>query len=89
MKKRPIGAAVMAAVASLAVMAPLALGDGGKATAGRLLASRHGNRGGGTMRKSMRAAATAAVLSLALLALVLVGRGAARAGVSLSDFCGD
>ena len=41
------------------------------------------------MRKSMRAAAIAAVLSLALLAPVLVGQGAAWAGVSLSDFCGD
>ncbi|HVM79955.1 MAG TPA: hypothetical protein VMU06_13120 [Stellaceae bacterium] len=43
MKKRQvIAAALMAAIASAALLAPLALGDGGKAVAGTLLASRHG-----------------------------------------------
>jgi hypothetical protein len=43
MKKRLIGAAMLAVAASLALVAPLALGDGGKAAAGTLLAGRHGN----------------------------------------------
>jgi hypothetical protein len=43
MTKRLIEAAMLAAVASLAALAPLALGDGGKAAAGTLLASPHGN----------------------------------------------
>lgn len=41
MKKRVIGTAMLAAVASIAVMAPLALGEGGKAVAGTLLSSLH------------------------------------------------
>jgi len=42
MKTRAIAAALMAAVASVGLLAPLALGDGGKAVAGTLLAGWHG-----------------------------------------------
>jgi len=42
MKRRVIAAAFMAAVASVGLLAPLGLGDGGKAVAGTLLAGRHG-----------------------------------------------
>jgi hypothetical protein len=41
-KRRVIEAALMAAIASAALLAPLALGDGGKAMAGTLLTGRHG-----------------------------------------------
>ena len=39
---RVVAAAVLAAMAGAALLAPLALGDGGKAVAGTLLAGRHG-----------------------------------------------
>ncbi|HVM79954.1 MAG TPA: hypothetical protein VMU06_13115 [Stellaceae bacterium] len=41
------------------------------------------------MRKRLRTAAIAAVLSLGLLAPVFAGMNPAVAGVSLGDFCGD
>ena len=41
------------------------------------------------MRKRLKAAAIAAVLSLGLLAPALAGISPAVAGVSLGDFCGD
>ena len=42
MKRRLIAATPMAAVATAGLLAPLALGDGGKAAAGTLFAGRHG-----------------------------------------------
>ena len=72
-KRRVIAAALMAAKASAALLAPLALGNGAK----------------GTMLKWMRGAAVAAVLSLGLFAQVLAGMSPAVAGVSLGDACGD